>query len=184
MWRLQNIALESVTDGRTDRRTDRRRTKWSLCVAKVWHMDGQTDGRTEDRQSDPYVSLCFAGNTKSRKNQCQFFCQVTSCIDWKIFATVFLSFTAGKCHGSVNNMKWTGTIWVNTIRLFLQSHLCSHSVQCGRDGTLVLVGRTSDSHCYRRGRGWRRLMSGDRQVHHNYIRSVSASTLWCGRTYL
>ena len=32
----------SVTDGRTDR---------------------QTDGQTDDGQSDPYVSLCFAGDT-------------------------------------------------------------------------------------------------------------------------
>ena len=37
---LRNIALESVTDG-------------------------QTDGRTDDGQSDPYVSLCFAGDTKT-----------------------------------------------------------------------------------------------------------------------
>ena len=37
----------SVTDGRTDRRTDR-----------------QTDRQTDDGQSDPYVSLCFAGDTK------------------------------------------------------------------------------------------------------------------------
>ena len=41
MCRLRNIALESVTE-KCDRRTDR-----------------QTDG-----QSDPYVSLCFAGDTK------------------------------------------------------------------------------------------------------------------------
>ena len=47
MCRLRNIALESVTDGQTDRRTD-----------------GQTDGQTDDGQSDPYVSLCFAGDTK------------------------------------------------------------------------------------------------------------------------
>ena len=39
MCRLRNIALESVTDG-------------------------QTDGQTDDGQSDPYVSLCFAGDTK------------------------------------------------------------------------------------------------------------------------
>ena len=26
--------------------------------------DRQTDGQTDDRQSDPYVSLCFAGDTK------------------------------------------------------------------------------------------------------------------------
>ena len=37
----------SVTDGQTD--TDR-----------------QTDGQTDDGQSDPYVSLCFAGDTKSK----------------------------------------------------------------------------------------------------------------------
>ena len=34
--------------GKCDRRTDRR-----------------TDGQTDDGQSDPYVSLCFAGDTKS-----------------------------------------------------------------------------------------------------------------------
>ena len=37
-------SYESVTDGRTDR---------------------QTDGQTDDGQSDPYVSLCFAGDTKT-----------------------------------------------------------------------------------------------------------------------
>ena len=47
MCRLQNIALESVT---CDRRTDR-----------------QTDRQTDDGQSDPYGSLCFAGDTKSIK---------------------------------------------------------------------------------------------------------------------
>ena len=45
---LRNIALESVTlESVTDRRADR-----------------QTDRPTDDRQSDPYVSLCFAGDTK------------------------------------------------------------------------------------------------------------------------
>ena len=39
---LRNIALESVTE-KCDRRTDR---------------------QTDDGQSDPYVLLCFAGNTK------------------------------------------------------------------------------------------------------------------------
>ena len=37
----------------------------NACVACetalwVWQTDGQTDGQTEDGQSDPYVSLCFA----------------------------------------------------------------------------------------------------------------------------
>ena len=44
MCRLRNKALESVTDRQTDRETDR---------------------QTDDGQSDPYVSLCFAGDTKS-----------------------------------------------------------------------------------------------------------------------
>ena len=30
-------------------------------------MDGQTNGQTDDGQSDPYVSLCFAGDTKIGK---------------------------------------------------------------------------------------------------------------------
>ena len=42
MCRLRNIALESVTE-KCDRRTDR---------------------QTDNGQSDPYVSLCFAGDTK------------------------------------------------------------------------------------------------------------------------
>ena len=42
MCRLRNIALESVTE----------------------QCDRRTDGRTDDGQSDPYVSLCFAGDTK------------------------------------------------------------------------------------------------------------------------
>ena len=51
MCRLRNIALESVTE-KCDRRTDRQ-------------TDGQMDRQTDDGQSDPYVSLCFAGDTKS-----------------------------------------------------------------------------------------------------------------------
>ena len=47
MCRLRNIAFESVTE-KCDRRTDR-----------------QTDGWTDDGQSDPFVSLCFAGDTKT-----------------------------------------------------------------------------------------------------------------------
>ena len=42
MCRLRNIALESVTE-KCDRRTDR---------------------QMDDEQSDPYVLLCFAGDTK------------------------------------------------------------------------------------------------------------------------
>ena len=30
--------------------------------------DGQTEGQTDDGQSDPYVSLCFAGDTKMSKS--------------------------------------------------------------------------------------------------------------------
>ena len=41
----------SVTDGQTDGRTD-----------------GLTDGQTDDGQSDSYVSLCFAGDTKNGIN--------------------------------------------------------------------------------------------------------------------
>ena len=48
MCRLRNIAMrdyqESVTTGQTDT---------------------QTDTQTDDGQSDPYVPLCFAGDTKS-----------------------------------------------------------------------------------------------------------------------
>ena len=29
--------------------------------------DGQTDGETDDGQSYPHVSLCFAGDTKTRR---------------------------------------------------------------------------------------------------------------------
>ena len=59
----------SVTDGRTDRQMDGRTDR---------QMDGRTDRQTMDKvipmcryalqatqQSDPYVSLCFAGDTKT-----------------------------------------------------------------------------------------------------------------------
>ena len=46
MCRLRKIALESVTE-KCDRQTD-----------------GRTDRQTDNGQSDPYVSLCFAGDTK------------------------------------------------------------------------------------------------------------------------
>ena len=54
MCRLRNKAIrdyqERVT---TDRHTDRR-------------TDGRTDRHTEAGQSDPYVPLCVAGNTKTK----------------------------------------------------------------------------------------------------------------------
>ena len=34
--------------------------------ASVTVTDGQTDRRTDDGQSDPYVALCFAGDTTKR----------------------------------------------------------------------------------------------------------------------
>ena len=53
MCRLRNIAMrdyqESVTTGQTHGQTNR-----------------QTDGQTDAGQSDPYVPLCFAGDTKNK----------------------------------------------------------------------------------------------------------------------
>ena len=61
MCRLRNIAMrdyqESVTTGQTD---------------------GQTDRQTDAGQSDPYVPLCFAGDTKMKVikySQCILFYQ-------------------------------------------------------------------------------------------------------------
>ena len=36
---------------------------------------------------------------KVEKNQCKFFRHVASVFHWKIYATVFLRFIAGECHG-------------------------------------------------------------------------------------
>ena len=36
-------------------------------VMRVWQTDRQTDGRTDDGQSYPYVSLCFVGDTSDTK---------------------------------------------------------------------------------------------------------------------
>ena len=56
-----------LADRQTHAHTDRRRTnQWSLCEGKgeVWLADRQTHAHTDAGQSDPYVSLCFAGDTK------------------------------------------------------------------------------------------------------------------------
>ena len=45
---------------------------------------------------NPYIYAEVTNNPKSRKNQCQFFGHVTGVFHWKIFATVFLCFIAGK----------------------------------------------------------------------------------------
>ena len=47
------VCVTEKCDRRTDRQTDRR-------------TDGRTDRQTDDGQSDPYLSLCFAGDTKVR----------------------------------------------------------------------------------------------------------------------
>ena len=46
MCRLRNIAMRDYPESVTTRQTD-----------------GQTDGQTDAGQSDPYVPLCFAGDT-------------------------------------------------------------------------------------------------------------------------
>ena len=38
--------------------------KHSYASVTDGQTDGHTDRRTDDGQSDPYVLLCFAGNTK------------------------------------------------------------------------------------------------------------------------
>ena len=52
MCRLQNITMRDYQESVTTRQTDR----WT---------DRQTDRQTDARQSDPYVPLCFAGDTKN-----------------------------------------------------------------------------------------------------------------------
>ena len=47
MCLLRNVAMRDYQDSVTTRQTD------------VW-----TDGQTDTGQSDPYVLLCFTGNTK------------------------------------------------------------------------------------------------------------------------
>ena len=49
MCRLQNIAMRDYQESVTTRQ-----------------KDGQTDGRTDAGQSDPYVPLCFEGDTKMK----------------------------------------------------------------------------------------------------------------------
>ena len=39
--------------------------KHSYASVTDGQTDGRTDGQTDDGQSDPYVSLCFAGDTKT-----------------------------------------------------------------------------------------------------------------------
>ena len=96
---LQNIAMrdykKSVTIEQTDGQTDKLRTKWSLWTAMLrrWHKmhvlpakhsyawlprkcdywtDRQMDWQTDAGQSDPYVPLCFAGDTKMTKSKKRF----------------------------------------------------------------------------------------------------------------
>ena len=47
----------------------------------------------------------------SSKNQCRFVRHVTSDIHWKIFATVFFCFIAGKCHKECKYLQITTDIF-------------------------------------------------------------------------
>ena len=79
---LVNMAKIKVDNKQADEQVDIQRSgsiprnacvvcETQLCVTtkKVWLPDrqthGQTDGQEDPRQSDPYVPLCFAGDTKS-----------------------------------------------------------------------------------------------------------------------
>ena len=79
MCRLQNIAMRDYrTDKQTDRHMDR---KTPDKVIPMCHYASQatqkldrhisfvfgTHGQTDARQSDPYVLLCFTGDTKIRR---------------------------------------------------------------------------------------------------------------------
>ena len=77
----------SVTDRQTDRQTDGR-------------TDRRMDRQTEDGQSDPYVSLCFAGYTKTRRFQFQ--CHKLSVSEkqysifvyiWRFYLTAYVIFS-------------------------------------------------------------------------------------------
>ena len=59
------------------------------------------------------VFLCLSDEKtlQKRKNQCQFFRHVTSVFYWKIFATVFICFIAGECHGRVNIVVWISDLF-------------------------------------------------------------------------
>ena len=56
MCRLRNIAMHEYQESVTTRQTDR-------------HTDRRMDRHTDVGQSDPYVSLCFTGDTKKIDNQ-------------------------------------------------------------------------------------------------------------------
>ena len=64
MCHLQNIAMqdyqESVTTGQTDGQTYIQTDRYTDAETDR-HRDGQTDAK----QSDPYVRLCFGGDTKT-----------------------------------------------------------------------------------------------------------------------
>ena len=92
--------------------------RFGKCDRKVWQTDGRTDRRTDDGQSDPYVSLCLAGDTKmyfnpyisvkmtnnplKPKKSMSILGHMTGVFHFKIYATVFLCFIAGEWHWSVN----------------------------------------------------------------------------------
>ena len=59
---------ESVTTGQTDTHTDRCRTKLSLCAAMLGRRH-KIHTQTDAGQSDPYVPLCLAGDTKYTHRQ-------------------------------------------------------------------------------------------------------------------
>ena len=87
----------SVTDRRTDRQTDR---------------------QTDDGQSDPYVSLCFAGDTKKVRDQAQLH-DAYSSNGIILFASKTSVIMINSLYDNNNNNKLT---WISSF------HHCSYSV--------------------------------------------------------
>ena len=57
----ENFPLKIVAAFRGMHVSPAKYSSWSVTEGQT---DRQTDRRTDDRQSDPYVPLCFAGDTK------------------------------------------------------------------------------------------------------------------------
>ena len=108
--------------------------------------------KTKKLYFNPYIYAKATNNPeKVKKNQCQFLCRMTSVFHWKIFATVFLCFIAGKCQGSVNIATWNDDVkfFISDQRLVklsnlsgIQHHYWINKLEENVTYTVSVVGRT------------------------------------------
>ena len=117
---------------------------WGMHVSPAKHSYGSvTDGQTDDGQSDPYVSPCFAGDTNGQTDEGQSDPFVSLCFAGD---TKMLSMSEGNMKNDLLPNMTASLSWMCYAIQFMYNHvyccrkeLCSYGIQGSESDTHALL---------------------------------------------